>query len=53
MPEGCQALKDKIEELIQVGYFHKFIKNDANMYRSPQRDQYPYRGQKEYRDRPG
>jgi len=38
--EGCQALKDKIEELIQAGHFRKFIKTDTSFYQSTQRDRY-------------
>jgi len=36
--EGCQALNDRIEELIQAGHLRKFIKIDTNSYRSPQRE---------------
>jgi len=42
--------KIKIEELIQEGHFQKFIKTDTSTYRSPQRDRYPPRRQKEYYD---
>ena len=46
-------MEDKIEELIQACHFQKFIKTDTNTYRSLQRDRYPSRGQKEYKDRSG
>jgi len=36
--EGCQALKDKIEELVQVGHLRKFVKTIVPTPRSPQRD---------------
>jgi len=45
--EECQALKDKIEELIQIGHLHRFVRNDRDpprradpprRTRSPQRD---------------
>ena len=36
--EGCQALKDKIEELIQAGHLRKFVKTTVAASRSPQRD---------------
>jgi len=36
--EGCQALKDKIEELVQAGYLRKFVKTSTAIPRSPQRD---------------
>ena len=39
--EGCQALKDKIEELIQVGHLRKFVKTTITTPRSPQRDPDP------------
>jgi len=48
--ESCQALKDKIEELIQAGHFRRFIKTDTTTHRSPQRNRYLPRGQFE---RPG
>lgn len=38
--EGCQELQDKVEELIQVGHFHQFIKTDVSTHcRSPQGEQ--------------
>jgi len=36
--EGCQALKDKIEELVQAGHLRKFVKTTITTPRSPQRD---------------
>jgi len=36
--EGCQALKDKIEELVQVGHLRKFVKTTITTPKSPQRD---------------
>jgi len=30
--DGCQALKDKIKELIQTGHLCKFIQTNANSY---------------------
>ena len=36
--EGFQTLKDKIEELIQVGHLHKFVKTSFTASRSPQCD---------------
>ena len=36
--EGCQALKDKIEELVQAGHLHKFIRTSNVAPRSPQHD---------------
>jgi len=38
LTEGCQTLKDKIEELVQAGHLHKFVKPSAATTRSPQRD---------------
>jgi len=38
MTEGCQALKDKIKELVQVGHLRKFIKTSTIAPRSPQCD---------------
>ncbi|XP_068475257.1 uncharacterized protein [Phaseolus vulgaris] len=39
--EGCQALKDKIEELVQAGHLRKFVKTTLTVSRSPQRDHDP------------
>ncbi|XP_068475223.1 uncharacterized protein [Phaseolus vulgaris] len=39
--EGCQALKDKIEELVQAGHLRKFVKTTITAPRSPQRDHDP------------
>jgi len=39
--EGCQALKDKIEELVKAGHLRKFVKTTINTPRSPQRDPDP------------
>jgi len=36
--EGCQTLKDKIEELVQVSHLRKFIRTTAAAPRSPQHD---------------
>ena len=36
--EGCQALKDKIEELVQAGHLRKFVKTTITTPRSLQRD---------------
>ena len=36
--EGCQALKDKIEELVQADHLRKFVKTTITTPRSPQRD---------------
>jgi len=36
--EGCQALRDKIEELVQAGHLCKFVKTTMSAPRSPQRD---------------
>jgi len=33
--EGCQALKDKIEQLVQAGHLHKFIRTSTIAPRSP------------------
>jgi len=49
--KGCQALKDKVEELVQVGHFHKFVKIDVAVHRSPQRNQQSSRGPRYYNDR--
>ena len=37
MTKGCQALRDKIEELVQAGHLRKFVKT-MSAPRSPQRD---------------
>ncbi|XP_068461695.1 uncharacterized protein [Phaseolus vulgaris] len=39
--EGCQTLKDKIEELVQAGHLRKFVKATVTISRSPQRDHDP------------
>jgi len=36
--KGCQALKDKIEELVQAGHLRKFVKTTITAPRSPQGD---------------
>ena len=36
--EGCQELKDKIEELVQAGHLRKFVKTITTTPRSPQCD---------------
>ena len=36
--EGCQTLKDKIEELVQDGHLCKFVKTSTATPRSPQCD---------------
>jgi len=33
--EGCQALKDKIEELVQAGHLRKFVKTTVPTPKSP------------------
>jgi len=53
MTEGCQALKDKIKELIQVGHLHKIFKTNTSSYRSLQREKYPPRSHKEQYDKRG
>jgi len=40
--EECQALKDKIEELVQVGHLRNFVQTtNRSSFRSPQRERYP------------
>lgn len=49
--KGCQALKDKVEELIQADHFQRFIKTNDVVNRSPHRDRHSSRRQKEYTQR--
>jgi len=37
--EECQALKDKIEELIYVGHLHRFVQGGRATRRSPRREE--------------
>jgi len=37
--EECQALNDKIKELIQVGHLHRFVRNGRDTRRSPRREE--------------
>ena len=36
--KGCQALKEKVEELVQAAHFQKKFKIDVAAHRSTQRD---------------
>ena len=38
--EGCPALKDIMEELIQVRHLRKFVQTSTNSYRYVQRERY-------------
>ena len=51
--EGCQALMDKIEELIQVGYLRRFVQTNTRSYRSSQKKRCPPRKRKEQYTRRG
>ena len=42
--EGCQALKDKIEELIQAGHLRQFVKRTRNSKSPPRSSDRPWRG---------
>ncbi|XP_068498574.1 uncharacterized protein [Phaseolus vulgaris] len=42
--EGCQALKDKIEELIQTGHLRQFVKKIRNSRSPPRSTDRPSRG---------
>ncbi|XP_068483112.1 uncharacterized protein [Phaseolus vulgaris] len=42
--EGCQALKDKIEELIQAGHLRQFVKKIRNSRSPPRSTDRPSRG---------
>ena len=42
--EECQALKDKIEELIQVGHLRRFVRNGRDPTEPPRRTRSPQRG---------
>jgi len=40
--EECQALKDKIEEVVQIGNLYRFVQTTKkSLYRSPLRERYP------------
>ena len=41
--EECQALKDKIEELIQAGHLRRFVRSTRETRRSPCKEQTPRR----------
>jgi len=44
--EECQALKDKIKELVEVGHLRKFFQTtNLSSYRSPQREKYSLRNE--------
>jgi len=47
MTEGCKALKNKIEDLIQASHLCKFVQRDRSLYQSPQRERYPSKEWKE------
>jgi len=45
--EECQALKDKIEKLIQVRQLHKFVQTDNRSSKQcPRREKYPRRDER-------